>query len=191
MCILYYTVYIIYVYILYTYMYVYMRTHLDYNVILLCYFNLLYVIYIIYMYTGECLWLHLDLIAKVLGDCRALFPSVKYGYTTIPTYPSGQIGFIIATKDATLDLAGEIYDILYTLCILVSCITLGAYMICVIRINYIHYAYILFFYLPTTVPSRPVPAAMASTLRYYSSDIHKVHNIYSYTYTKVCTVTLY
>ena len=75
---------------------------------------LLLTIYIIhissYMYMiGECLWLHLDLIAKVLGDCRALFPSVKYGYTTIPTYPSGQIGFIIATKDATLDVAGKIY----------------------------------------------------------------------------------
>ena len=68
-----------------------------------------YILPIYIHHIGECLWLHLDLIAKVLGDCRALFPSVKYGYTTIPTYPSGQIGFIIATKDATLDVAGKIY----------------------------------------------------------------------------------
>uniref|UniRef100_M4C138 PABS domain-containing protein n=1 Tax=Hyaloperonospora arabidopsidis (strain Emoy2) TaxID=559515 RepID=M4C138_HYAAE len=48
---------------------------------------------------GECLWLHLDLIADVMQRCRALFPSVNYSYTTIPTYPSGQIGFIICSLD--------------------------------------------------------------------------------------------
>ena len=52
---------------------------------------------------GECMWLHLDLIAGVIGECRQIFPQVRYAYTTIPTYPSGQIGFIIATNDATLD----------------------------------------------------------------------------------------
>ena len=52
---------------------------------------------------GECLWLHLDLIANVLGECRSIFPSVRYGYTTIPTYPSGQIGFIVASNDANVD----------------------------------------------------------------------------------------
>lgn len=48
---------------------------------------------------GECQWLHLDLIAKVLGETRQLFGSARYAYTAIPTYPSGQIGFIIASKD--------------------------------------------------------------------------------------------
>uniref|UniRef100_A0AAV1UIJ6 PABS domain-containing protein n=1 Tax=Peronospora matthiolae TaxID=2874970 RepID=A0AAV1UIJ6_9STRA len=48
---------------------------------------------------GECLWLHLDLIADVMQRCRALFPSVNYSYTTIPTYPSGQIGFIMCSLD--------------------------------------------------------------------------------------------
>lgn len=56
---------------------------------------------------GECQWLHLDLIEKVIGECRSLFPSVRYAYTAIPTYPSGQIGFIIATKDETLDVSGK------------------------------------------------------------------------------------
>jgi spermidine synthase len=52
---------------------------------------------------GECLWLHLDLIANVFNQCKEIFPSVRYGYTTIPTYPSGQIGFIVASNDATSD----------------------------------------------------------------------------------------
>ena len=54
---------------------------------------------------GECLWLHLDLIARVFGECKSIFPSVRYGYTTIPTYPSGQIGFIVASNDAAVDPA--------------------------------------------------------------------------------------
>lgn len=54
---------------------------------------------------GECLWLHLDLISNVINQCKDIFPSVKYAYTTIPTYPSGQIGFIIASTDASMDIA--------------------------------------------------------------------------------------
>ena len=56
---------------------------------------------------GECQWLHLDFIHGVIGKVRDLFPSVKYAYTTIPTYPSGQIGFLIASLDASNDPAGE------------------------------------------------------------------------------------
>ena len=52
---------------------------------------------------GECMWLHLDLIAGVFQQCKEIFPSVKYAYTTIPTYPSGQIGFIIASNGGTVD----------------------------------------------------------------------------------------
>mmetsp|Transcript_12173 Transcript_12173/g.20350 ORF Transcript_12173/g.20350 Transcript_12173/m.20350 type:complete len:310 (+) Transcript_12173:72-1001(+) len=54
---------------------------------------------------GECQWLHLDLIERVIGDVRSLMPNVRYAFTTIPTYPSGQIGFIIASMDASTDLA--------------------------------------------------------------------------------------
>jgi spermidine synthase len=52
---------------------------------------------------GECMWLHLSLIKEVLDFSRTIFPSVAYAYTTIPTYPSGQIGFIIASKDGSLN----------------------------------------------------------------------------------------
>lgn len=47
---------------------------------------------------GECMWLHLDLIHKVMTDAKGLYPTVDYGYSCVPTYPDGQIGFIIASK---------------------------------------------------------------------------------------------
>jgi len=52
---------------------------------------------------GECLWLHLELIGTVMDASRALFPLVDYAYTTVPTYPSGQIGFILAAKTERSD----------------------------------------------------------------------------------------
>lgn len=56
---------------------------------------------------GECLWLHLDLISSVINETRSIFSpnGVKYGFTTIPTYPSGQIGFMIATRDEGNDVS--------------------------------------------------------------------------------------
>ena len=47
---------------------------------------------------GECMWLHVDLIRPLVDSIKTRFEAVEYAYTTIPTYPSGQIGFIIATK---------------------------------------------------------------------------------------------
>lgn len=55
---------------------------------------------------GECQWLHLDFIEGVIAKVRDLFPSVRYAYTTIPTYPSGQIGFLIASVDGQNNPAG-------------------------------------------------------------------------------------
>ena len=43
------------------------------------------------------MWLHLDLIGEVLKHCKEVFPSVDYAFTTIPTYPSGQIGFLMCS----------------------------------------------------------------------------------------------
>ena len=48
---------------------------------------------------GECMWLHLDLIRPLVTKISEFYQSVEYAYTTIPTYPSGQIGFILATKN--------------------------------------------------------------------------------------------
>jgi len=47
---------------------------------------------------GECVWLHLDLIAPLISSISQTYNVVEYAYTTIPTYPSGQIGFIVARK---------------------------------------------------------------------------------------------
>ncbi|KAI0708787.1 saccharopine dehydrogenase [Cerioporus squamosus] len=54
---------------------------------------------------GECLWIHLDLIQDLLKTTRSLFAVAEYAYTTIPTYPSGQIGFMVASKEAGRDLS--------------------------------------------------------------------------------------
>lgn len=46
---------------------------------------------------GECMWLHLSLIKDMQDFCKELFPSVDYAFCCIPTYPSGQIGFTLAS----------------------------------------------------------------------------------------------
>ena len=35
-----------------------------------------------------------------MKHCTKVFPSVDYAFTTIPTYPSGQIGFMVCTDGA-------------------------------------------------------------------------------------------
>ena len=53
---------------------------------------------------AESLWLHMPIIESLASMCHDVFAggSVHYAYTTIPTYPSGQIGFMICAK-ATAD----------------------------------------------------------------------------------------
>lgn len=47
---------------------------------------------------GECMWLHVDIIKPLVEKVKEFATTVEYAFTTIPTYPSGQIGFVIATK---------------------------------------------------------------------------------------------
>ena len=54
--------------------------------------------------TAENQWLHLQLITDLKKSCREVFPVVEYAYTTIPTYPSGQIGFMVCCKEAGRDV---------------------------------------------------------------------------------------
>ena len=49
-------------------------------------------------------WLHLELIKTLKKSCKEVFPTVEYAYTTIPTYPSGQIGFMVCCKDGSRNL---------------------------------------------------------------------------------------
>lgn len=39
----------------------------------------------------------------MLTSSRALYPSVAYAYASVPTYPSGQIGFILCSNAANRD----------------------------------------------------------------------------------------
>jgi spermidine synthase len=51
---------------------------------------------------GECIWLHLELIERTMDIYRHVFTTpgaVQYAFATIPTYPSGQIGFIMCRRD--------------------------------------------------------------------------------------------
>lgn len=54
---------------------------------------------------GECQWIHVEFIGEVMNRINAVFPSVQYCYTTIPSYPSGQIGLFVSCKDATHDVS--------------------------------------------------------------------------------------
>uniref|UniRef100_A0A2K6PLG9 PABS domain-containing protein n=1 Tax=Rhinopithecus roxellana TaxID=61622 RepID=A0A2K6PLG9_RHIRO len=48
---------------------------------------------------SECQWLHLDLMKEMRQFCQSLFSVVAYAYYTIPTDPSGQIGFMLCSKN--------------------------------------------------------------------------------------------
>lgn len=52
-----------------------------------------------YRSSAENQYLHLPLIVQLRKSCLEIFPRVEYSYTTIPTYPSGQIGFLVCCKD--------------------------------------------------------------------------------------------
>jgi len=53
---------------------------------------------------AECQWLHIPLIKDVRRYCQSLFPVVEYAFTTIPTYPSGQIGFMLCSRAGGQDM---------------------------------------------------------------------------------------
>lgn len=44
-------------------------------------------------------WNDLDLVSNTLKFCRNQFPKAAYAYASVPTYPSGQIGFVIGSLD--------------------------------------------------------------------------------------------
>eukprot|EP01117_Protostelium_nocturnum_P020326 TRINITY_DN9090_c0_g1_i2.p1 TRINITY_DN9090_c0_g1~~TRINITY_DN9090_c0_g1_i2.p1 ORF type:complete len:261 (-),score=86.95 TRINITY_DN9090_c0_g1_i2:93-875(-) len=46
---------------------------------------------------AECQWIHLGIIGNLVKFSKKLFPHVEYAYTTIPSYPCGQIGFLLAS----------------------------------------------------------------------------------------------
>ncbi|KAI9440197.1 saccharopine dehydrogenase [Lactarius psammicola] len=53
---------------------------------------------------AECLWLHLHLIEQLRRTTLEIFETADYAFTTIPTYPSGQIGFLVCSTAPNRDL---------------------------------------------------------------------------------------
>ncbi|KAK3026466.1 hypothetical protein RJ639_041876, partial [Escallonia herrerae] len=49
---------------------------------------------------AESMWLHTHLIQDMLSICRGIFRgAVHYAWASVPTYPSGVIGFLICSTD--------------------------------------------------------------------------------------------
>ena len=49
---------------------------------------------------AESMWLHTHLIQDMLSICRETFKgAVHYAWTSVPTYPSGVIGFLLCAKE--------------------------------------------------------------------------------------------
>jgi spermidine synthase len=47
---------------------------------------------------AESMWIHLDLISDLVACCDDMFDHAEYASTMVPTYPCGQIGFVLARK---------------------------------------------------------------------------------------------
>lgn len=56
-------------------------------------------------------WLHLNLITTLKKDVKQVFPVAEFAWTTIPTYPSGQIGFMVCSKDGKVDVRKPVRSI--------------------------------------------------------------------------------
>ncbi|XP_074558457.1 spermidine synthase 1-like [Curcuma longa] len=62
---------------------------------------------------AESIWLHMHIIEDIVSNCRQIFKgSVNYAWTSVPTYPSGVIGFMIcSTEGPTVDFRHPVYHI--------------------------------------------------------------------------------
>ena len=50
----------------------------------------------------------MDFIKEVMERSREIFPKVQYAYSSVPSYPSGQLGFIVAAKNKDCELSGSL-----------------------------------------------------------------------------------
>jgi spermidine synthase len=60
---------------------------------------------------GESLWIHLQLIQSLKQFTTDIFQTTEYAFTTIPTYPSGQIGFMLCAKAPGRDLRAPVREV--------------------------------------------------------------------------------
>lgn len=60
---------------------------------------------------AESMWVHLGLIHDLNKSTRELFPVADYAFTTIPTYPCGQIGFVVCSLDPARNVREPLREI--------------------------------------------------------------------------------
>lgn len=48
-------------------------------------------------------WSNLEQVKNTMSCCRTVFPIVRYGISSVPTYPTGQIGYMLASLDDTVN----------------------------------------------------------------------------------------
>nr|AAQ94738.1 putrescine methyl transferase [Datura metel] len=49
---------------------------------------------------AESIWLHMHIIKPIIANCRQVFKgSVDYAWTTVPTYPTGVIGYMLCSTE--------------------------------------------------------------------------------------------
>ena len=66
------------------------------------------------------MWFTLELIKRVLDDCKQLYPVTSYAFTTIPSYPCGQIGFVLASKNKVSPLGNLGGNLVYGAILLIK-----------------------------------------------------------------------
>ncbi|XP_054269885.1 spermidine synthase isoform X2 [Macrosteles quadrilineatus] len=48
-------------------------------------------------------WAGLDHVCRTFSHCRQVFPRAAYAYTSVPTYPTGQIGYVMGSLDKEIN----------------------------------------------------------------------------------------
>ena len=60
-----------------------------------------------YLPPGQSMWLDAEVIKTILEFCRTLFPVAKYATSFTPTYPLGQLGYVLCSMDPVSGRGGR------------------------------------------------------------------------------------
>lgn len=55
-------------------------------------------------------WTDMPLVKQTFDNCKKQFPAVKYSMSSVPSYPDGLIGYLIATTDETNHLTKPMFQ---------------------------------------------------------------------------------
>lgn len=61
---------------------------------------------------GGTVWANSEHVAQTLSHCQATFPAAAYAYAAVPTYPTGQIGFVLGSLDEVCSLTFQLILVL-------------------------------------------------------------------------------